>query len=149
MFLDLADALADGDSASHSRLDDLRCRKMVGVRVCFKDPVQLQTVLLDKGDEFLGRAGIGPAGHNRETEHRVNNRCGRSFGITNDVAQCASLLVIEVLYVRLHDQIRHPIFLLMSPVPRREEQWHCDQMSDEIAPIIVNAPIADPIDLHD
>jgi hypothetical protein len=36
---------------------------MVGVRVRFKNPVQVQIIALDKGNYLLSRFDIGPAGN--------------------------------------------------------------------------------------
>ena len=72
VFLDLADALANRDLPTQSRLDELSRRKMIGMRVSFENPIQVQTVLFDVGDYFLSRCVIGLARYGREAEHRID-----------------------------------------------------------------------------
>lgn len=102
VFLHCANPLADRNLATEFRFQMLSCRKMIGMRMSFKYPCQLKIVLLDMRTYLVGLPCVGPSRYNGKAEYRIDNRCRFRLRITDNVSQGTGLLIVEMMYVRLH-----------------------------------------------
>ncbi|MNT64923.1 hypothetical protein D3C72_2028630 [compost metagenome] len=59
---------------------------MVGVGVGFQQPLHLQVMGSDKGDDFVSLGGRGTPGRTVVVEHRVDNRTLPAIGLVDHVA---------------------------------------------------------------
>ena len=91
--LDDADVLADADPAAQPLLQIGRGREVVGMDVGFEDPLDLQPVVAEMGDDGVGRAGVGVARGIVEVEHGIDHRAGLACRVLHHIGNGVGRLV--------------------------------------------------------
>src|SRR5579863_10432329 len=87
--------LTDGDLPSQSFAQIRRRRQVIGVDMGLQQPVHLQSMHLDMGNERIGRGGGGAARGGIKVEHAVDDRREASGGIMDDIGDREGRLVEE------------------------------------------------------
>ena len=90
---------ADGRSATDLFLN-IRCAaEMIGMDVRFEDPVDLEVLFTDEGNDRIGRVCTCAAGGRVEVENRVDDRRVARIRVTDDVGDGVGCLVEEGVYL--------------------------------------------------
>ena len=97
--LDDGDAVANADPAAESLLNVRRGGKVVGMHVRLDQPLELQAVGANVGDDRVGGTVCDPPGRIIEVQDAVHDRAGRRGRILDHVADRVGLGIEE----RCHD----------------------------------------------
>ena len=98
--LDDTDVPADGERAAEPVLDVGRCREVVRVEVGLENPLDLQPLLTDEGDELVRRFRRRAASGGVVIQYGVDNRTVSRREIPNDMAGRVGWLVKERRHLR-------------------------------------------------
>src|SRR3546814_19397452 len=79
------DMLANRDLAAELFLEMRRCRKMVGVGMGLQQPVDCKVMLLDEGDDLVGRGKARAPCRRIIIEYAVDDRGALGRGIVDDI----------------------------------------------------------------
>ena len=102
-----ADAFADRERrVGESRFQPVAGAEMIGMRMGFEDPADVESVRARMIDQRLRRGRRGPAGFGVEVEHRIDDGGLSRRRVVNDVAPGATVAVEERRHLCAHDGLR-------------------------------------------
>jgi len=84
--LHLADRLADGDLAAQFAAQVRRGGQVISVGVGFQQPLHLQLMRTDEGNDFVGLRGAGTTGSAVVIEYRIDDCTLPAIGFIDHVA---------------------------------------------------------------
>jgi hypothetical protein len=96
------DVLADADPAAQPLLQVGRGRQVVGVDVGFEDPLDLEPLAPDVGDDRVGRGRVGATARVVEVEHAVDYCGGTTVRIAHNIGDRIRCIVEKRLYMWCH-----------------------------------------------
>lgn len=97
--LHAGDVCADGKLSAHLLLQPRRSRQMVGVCMCFEQPLHLQAIVTHVLHQCRSGAGCRSAGSHVEVENGVDDGAGRRARISDHMAGGKGRRVEERLHL--------------------------------------------------
>jgi len=108
--LNLGDPCADSDSATHTRLQQLRCRQVISVHMGFQQPLHLQPLLADEVDHGLDGLLADPPAAQVEIQYTIDNRATITLRILDHVGHCEGCLIEKGRHLRRQGAARPGAF---------------------------------------